>query len=863
MKKNIITLWMALLCLTLNNMVSTAQDTIAIKTYDVNNFTEYFDSTHADFIAANPVPINVLYNRVVGWSNLINQSIVENVDKARLKQAWFDLYTSTYNFKNALSYNEFKEKMRQYNLNKHNIPLVSIQYNYAYLDSTIYDSINVALDSLGYPIDSLGNLLAMPKPNLYQIYQAKLTGLYAKEVYEDYSLKFIADEYLLLSNTSNKIKRYEIFDGNEKLLEVSANSSAEYVFSAVGDHLLTIKCHLNNGDILESKQTIKVLPFKKTRAACNNDIHELISSTIPFQGYNETFATTTHADYHVFHKFLNNNTNDCDDKITKPLIFLDGFDPEDSRNYDELYKNFVTTNGTLLPGNVAIDLRRRFMGDYNQISNTFFGIFSEKTGGFPGWPKNSNGKSVPITIGFNGINSNPTINMSRLRTTTLIRQGTWHNWKRIHNLTTMLLSSFNTNNMNTHGCMDASPGGSLDVINSITSEIIIRMNSALDSGDLDAIDPNNFVNPIFSFIPSVSSLGFKNPNFLWNKKFSDRNLLCNVTGSEIPFDNYYAPLQNEEHVNINDANYAWIIQEIEKGKKDVSCPPSICNLALVQPQNICLGNTYSISFTNPLPSGLVISWLTSKGVTVNGGLTTISGNGKITFEVASNVQSPIGTITAEVINPCGSNYSATISFTIKPSISNLDPNDYEIKQFQIFCSRDFQLQPKTGTNAPFFNGVNTYEWSVNNSNWTTSQYNSNSFSLQCVKNTQPIYLRITNPCTGLWGTFYNSFPPIPNTANCQCKMDEEYGEAIVNNKASVYPNPTQDNWRIMLDNFTTIKSVALQLYDLTGKVVWQETKELNNFNTIVVPSAGVVNGIYTLKIVCDNKETSYLKLFKN
>ncbi len=71
-----------------------------------------------------------------------------------------------------------------------------------------------------------------------------------------------------------------------------------------------------------------------------------ISSTIPFQGYDETQAFVGKGDYQIFL----DNTNGI---LDKPIILVDGFDPNDTRNIPAIYAllNYGTNQ------NLADDLR--------------------------------------------------------------------------------------------------------------------------------------------------------------------------------------------------------------------------------------------------------------------------------------------------------------------------------------------------------------------------------------------------------------------------------------------------------------------------------------------------------------------------
>lgn len=62
-----------------------------------------------------------------------------------------------------------------------------------------------------------------------------------------------------------------------------------------------------------------------------------------------------------------------------------------------------------------------------------------------------------------------------------------------------------------------------------------------------------------SFIPTKSALAYRGYNKLLHEDLSTRNLVCS---NEIPFDSFYAPNDNEEHITLNSNNMDWILEEL-------------------------------------------------------------------------------------------------------------------------------------------------------------------------------------------------------------------------------------------------------------------------------------------------------------
>lgn len=134
-----------------------------------------------------------------------------------------------------------------------------------------------------------------------------------------------------------------------------------------------------------------------------------------------------------------------------------------------------------------------------------------------------------------------------------------------------------------------------------------------------------------SFIPTISSLGFRSPDFNWNQNLN-RNLVC--TG-EIPFDTYFGPSNNERHTSFTQESVTWLLQELGGNHQppivylesdDIQGPNAIC-------QNIPVTYDFDTCVAPPVQSWEVsgnIQILTSDDSSVTVETTTSSsGNGFI------------------------------------------------------------------------------------------------------------------------------------------------------------------------------------------------------------------------------------------
>jgi hypothetical protein len=144
-----------------------------------------------------------------------------------------------------------------------------------------------------------------------------------------------------------------------------------------------------------------------------------------------------------------------------------------------------------------------------------------------------------------------------------------------------------------------------------------------------------------SFISTISSLGLIDHQFNWSLPLA-KNLVCN---NSIPFDAYYVPKNNEEHVSFTPESWAWLKEELLHGRGGADCF-DVCATRLDGNANTCKGTaeTYTLDVAIPNIAGYYTTYKVSTGLSI----TTTTNNAIKVIASAGGSQ----WIEATIKSPC-------------------------------------------------------------------------------------------------------------------------------------------------------------------------------------------------------------------
>jgi Secretion system C-terminal sorting domain len=364
-----------------------------------------------------------------------------------------------------------------------------------------------------------------------------------------------------------------------------------------------------------------------------------------------------------------------------------------------------------------------------------------------------------------------------------------------------------------------------------------------------------------SFIPTVSSLGLINHNFNWSNPIAN-DLVCN---NRIPFDNYFVPKQNEDHVSFSEESWRWLKAELERGHQGTDCI-SICGVNKINGKDFLCRNTSDIYSLNALigvgsTTGVVTTWSCSAGLTI---LPIANNKNQQATVTAKSTAGYNEWIKATITNPCGAEQIVITKYIGSGSVGNYT---LSFKKMCVGCCEYEARVSNTNPSAP-----GTFQWSTNGSTYTSATsttYNQPTYGSyigginNLPANNPNIWVKITGTCGStsvilLNATFTVTTAPLPG---CSWKKEPETIDyTFKGQEVSAYPNPTNDVWHIQIPNYLN-KQIKMSLYDMAGKeILRNEYSNLDN-GIIDINSNGLVPNIYLLKVLIDDR-VFHLKLMK-
>ena len=301
-----------------------------------------------------------------------------------------------------------------------------------------------------------------------------------------------------------------------------------------------------------------------------------------------------------------------------------------------------------------------------------------------------------------------------------------------------------------YGSLDALQGGMANTQGEIKDQLIEKLETSIEDGVLDRVHTYKYASD-HAFVPTVSGLAFKNPNFKWNEPI-DPNLICN---DMIPFDTFYAPRYNQDHIYFTQTSVDWLFEELAGNHQS---PPSntYINPVITGDPEVYTGQTVTYTIPKVAKATSYIWDLDFNYNTTNyTPWTLISGQG--TRSITVRAGSPIiGYISCRPRNSCGTSqlsYKAVRSYNTSGGGggSDDDPCDDNYRltispnpsKGNILTLRlKYPIDPCDNDNNPFKQQIkNTIEiYDMYGSKKYSGIYNSNDISITDLRLKRGVYV---------------------------------------------------------------------------------------------------------------------------
>ncbi len=296
-----------------------AGDTTLVERFDL--MAEKLDRTE--------MQTSILYNRVFTFAKL-NKQLFKQEERDSIqrdyhywKQIYLEMYNADYDKDQKLNFDAYTSKVKQYVIRNSKIPIGIIHYNFEYIDSNAYTDGR---------IKELDKQLIRTKTNPqspFLLDQVTNLSILSNHIFSG-KQTFVFDKSFVFSNTEEKIEFIKIDFENDDQPEyvLKYGDSLLCDFNTIGKNTFRYTIVYSSSETYTSESSFTVL--SSGTAPC--DFKQGIT-TATFNDFSSFVAGCTYE----FGLYYSKCTNTVSEKLTKPILVLDGFDPGEVRKVGNIY----------------------------------------------------------------------------------------------------------------------------------------------------------------------------------------------------------------------------------------------------------------------------------------------------------------------------------------------------------------------------------------------------------------------------------------------------------------------------------------------------------------------------------------------
>jgi hypothetical protein len=308
-------------------------------------YTDMFDSLYQyiDFSSVSP---RLIYDRVVPFAGLhyFNSTSSDTSSCSHFIQAYSELYRAALPGQNDLpiSIDSLKNVCESFPENI--VMLGLINSFYSFIDTNAYHDGRLYQDH-GFWFQTTGSW----------IFNRDITLIFSplSKTARGPNIDFLfSNDFVFGNNQMGSIDSIFVdFADGQGFIPLLLNSVNHVSYSSFGEKILKFRIKLNGyWNLLTFARMIVAPPLPQFAPTdLPTPIIDTIIAQIPYQGTDEAYAYYGKANMYVY-----KNSNHA--QVVKPIVVVDGFDPQDKRSAHDVWDLFMYNNNQGFASNIGIDL---------------------------------------------------------------------------------------------------------------------------------------------------------------------------------------------------------------------------------------------------------------------------------------------------------------------------------------------------------------------------------------------------------------------------------------------------------------------------------------------------------------------------
>jgi hypothetical protein len=294
------------------------------------------------------MPTTKFYNRILAPMAYPIYSY-DTTSFEHIQQAWFELEKANYNFGKSMSFIT-SAKWANYYRQENILPIAVINCGLHSFDTNALANKDITMVDEQY-MDGTNAAQAYIKHN------SVLAAIYANTIYQNQAYDLLYSNLLLQNNNDYTVTKIELKVGDKPAVYSFINEArVPYTFTDAGAVNLQFTIYLSNNTSKVVNQTVNVIAVKKSKAALDPNLCDAVFTAITGRAFMQpdnvanNFATTVDVAFYRHFTAIGN----CDTMLSRPIIFIDGYDDKSARGPREIYAENMSF---LNPTNSADSLR--------------------------------------------------------------------------------------------------------------------------------------------------------------------------------------------------------------------------------------------------------------------------------------------------------------------------------------------------------------------------------------------------------------------------------------------------------------------------------------------------------------------------